>query len=57
MARLTEMVSIVGAGAAGAAMAVVLIGGSLLLIRPAVAIVGVVTLTASGTRPRRSARR
>jgi hypothetical protein len=47
VARATEAAAIVGAGAAGAALAVLLIGGSLLLILPAVAVVGLITLVAS----------
>lgn len=46
MTRVTEVAAILGAGAAGAAGAVLLLGGSLLLILPAVAVVGVVTLVA-----------
>jgi hypothetical protein len=53
VARATEAVAIVGAGAAGATLAVLLIGGSLLLILPAVVIVGLITLVAS-IRPDRS---
>ncbi len=47
VARTTEAVALVGAGAAGAALAVLLIGGSLLLILPAAAVVGLITLVAS----------
>lgn len=47
VARATEALAIVGAGAAGAALAVLLIGGSLLLILPVVAVVGLITFVAS----------
>lgn len=51
MARATEVAAIVGAGAAGAALAVLFIGGSLLLILPAVLVVGLVTIVASVRHP------
>lgn len=44
MGRTTELASIMGAGAAGAVMAVLAVGGSLLLVLPAALIVGLVTL-------------
>lgn len=54
MERFFELASIVGAGAAGAAVAVFAVGGSALLIALSGLIVGLVTLTASGSWRRRS---
>lgn len=51
MTRATEAIAILGAGAAGAALAVLVLGGSLLLVLPAVAVVGLVTLVASVRQP------
>lgn len=56
MARVTEVAAILGAGATGAAVAVLLLGGSLLLILPAVAVVGVVALVAGRFGGRQRAR-
>jgi len=49
--RATEAIAILGAGAAGAALAVLVLGGSLLLVLPAVAVVGLITLVASVRHP------
>ncbi len=52
MERLVEFATIIAAGAAGAAVAVLAIGGSLLLVLPAALIVGLVTLAVTGRRRR-----
>ena len=53
MERFVELASLVGAGAAGAAVAVMAVGGSLVLIVLSGLIVGLVTLVASGSWRRR----
>ncbi len=53
MDRYVELASIVGAGAAGAAVAVFAVGGSLTVIVLSASVVGVVTLAASGSWQRR----